>query len=190
MQPLRSAEMFKGMGEADLTSLENFSRLKSLQAGQHVFKEADAGDGFYFIIRGRIQISARFGDNQRRVFATFGPGEFFGEMAVLDDAPRSADAIADEASEVYFIPRENLAEILERNPKLAMRMLRDFSRRLREFDRKYIEEALQVERLVTVGDDEHPGRVSGNAGGRQKPHPPPGGTHGQNGDGISRVYPR
>ena len=139
--------MFKGMGEADLTSLENFSRLKSLQAGQHVFKEADAGDGFYFIIRGRIQISARFGDNQRRVFATFGPGEFFGEMAVLDDAPRSADAIADEASEVYFIPRENLAEILERNPKLAMRMLRDFSRRLREFDRKYIEEALQVERM-------------------------------------------
>ena len=151
MQALRGAEMFKGMGEADLTSLENFSRLKSLQAGQHVFKEADAGDGFYFIIRGRIQISARFGDNQRRVFATFGPGEFFGEMAVLDDAPRSADAIADEASEVYFIPRENLAEILERNPKLAMRMLRDFSRRLREFDRKYIEEALQVERLVTVG---------------------------------------
>ena len=151
MQALRGAEMFKGMGEADLTSLEHFSRLKSLQPGEYVFQEGDAGDGFYFIIRGKIQISARFGDNQRRVFAAFGPGEFFGEMAVLDDAPRSADAIAEEASDVYFVPRERLAEILERNPKLALRMLRDFSRRLREFDRKYIAEALQVERLVTVG---------------------------------------
>src|SRR6266850_5324482 len=151
MPGLRSADVFKGMGESDLTSLEHFSKLKSLQPGQVVFKEGDAGDGLYFIIRGRIQASAGFGDNQRRVFATFGPGEFFGEMAVLDDAPRSADAIAEEVSDVYFVPRENLAEVLERNPKLALRMLRDFSRRLREFDRKYIEEALQVERLVTVG---------------------------------------
>src|SRR3989442_13049195 len=112
--------MFKGMGEADLTSLENFSRLKSLQAGQHVFKEADAGDGLYFIIRGRIQASAGFGDNQRRVFATFGPGEFFGEMAVLDDAPRSPHTDAEEGSDVYFVPPENLSEILECNPKPPM----------------------------------------------------------------------
>jgi len=134
-----------------MTSLEHSSKLKSLQPGQTVFKEGDAGDGLYFIIRGKIQISARFGESQRRVFATFGPGEFFGEMSVLDDAPRSADAMAEEVSDVYFVPRENLAAILERNPKLALRMLRDFSRRLREFDRKYIDEALQVERLVTIG---------------------------------------
>ena len=143
--------MFRGMGDTDLTSVEHFSKLKSLLPGQLIFKEGDAGDGLYFIISGRIQISARFGDGQRRVFATFGPGEFFGEMAVLDDAPRSADAIAEEKSEVYFVPRDNLSKILERDSKFALRMLRDISRRLREFDRKYIEEALQVERLVTVG---------------------------------------
>jgi len=148
---LRTAAMFSGMGEKDLSSLERFSLLKSLQPGQWIFKEGDAGDGLYFIIHGRIQISARFGDQQRRVFATFGPGEFFGEMAVLENAPRSADAIAEEASDIYFIPRDRLEEILERNPRLALRMLRDFSRRLREFDRKYLDEALQVERLVTVG---------------------------------------
>ena len=151
MHGLRDSEMFKGMREKDLTSLESFSKLKSLRPGECVFREGDAGDGLYFILRGKIQISARFGDDQHRVFASFGPGEFFGEMAVLDDAPRSADAIAEEVSDVYFVPRDNLAEILERSPKLALRMLRDFSRRLREFDRKYMQEALQVERLVTVG---------------------------------------
>src|SRR6266567_621640 len=144
MHGLRDSEMFKGMREKDLTSLESFSKLKSLRPGECVFREGDAGDGLYFIIRGKIQISARFGDDQHRVFASFGPGEFFGEMAVLDDAPRSADAIAEEVSDVYFVPRDNLAEILERSPKLALRMLRDFNR-------KYMQEALQVERLVTVG---------------------------------------
>ena len=72
-------------------------------------------------------------------------------MAVLDDQPRSASATAEEATDLAFIPRGSLLNLLERSPRLAFSFVREFSQRLREFDRQYIQEILQFERLTLVG---------------------------------------
>jgi signal transduction histidine kinase len=90
-------------------------------------------------------------DGERRNLSHFGPGDFFGEMAVLDNEPRSATATAETDTEVYFIPQFELLQMLERSPKLAISLVRQISLRMREFNRQYIQETLQAERLALVG---------------------------------------
>jgi signal transduction histidine kinase len=151
MKGLRSARLFNETPGAELQSLERAARLIVFKTGEIIFQEGDPGDGLYVIVQGRVQITALFGENQRRALTHVGPGDFFGEMALLDGDPRSAGAFAEEETQTYFIPRDDLLAALERSPKLAVRMLRDFSRRLREFNRQYVHEVLQAERLGLVG---------------------------------------
>jgi signal transduction histidine kinase len=151
MLPIRAFKLFEGLEDSDLQALERGSRLRFFQPGQRIVQSGESGDGLYLIAQGRVGISARFQEDNQCALATLEAGNFFGEMSVLDGEPRSADAIAEQPTQVYFIPRDKLYEILERAPRVALRMLRDFSRRLREFDRRYLDEAIQAERFTTVG---------------------------------------
>jgi signal transduction histidine kinase len=86
-----------------------------------------------------------------KVLGRIPPGELFGEMAVLDNQPRSASAMAEEPTTVYFIGRTELDELLDRTPRLAAVLVREVSRRLRQFTRQYVREVLEAERLALVG---------------------------------------
>lgn len=126
-------------------------RTRKFAAGEMIFRAGDPGDGFYTVESGRVQISAAIGNNETRVLATIGPGDFFGEMAVLDDAPRSATARAEEATTAFFLSRDELLDLLEREPRLALNIIREFSARMRALNRKYADEILQAERLAVIG---------------------------------------
>jgi signal transduction histidine kinase len=79
------------------------------------------------------------------------PAGVFGEMAVVDDFPRSATAAAESNVAVYFIPSEALWKAMETIPKLSLCLFREVSGRLREFNRQYVDDVLQSERLALVG---------------------------------------
>lgn len=120
-------------------------------AGEVIFAAGDTGDGFYLVESGTVQISAVVGNGQSRVLATIGAGDFFGEMAVLDDAPRSATAKAETVVEVYFLSRSEFLRLIERRPQFALNLIREFSGRMRALNQKYVDEILQAERLAVVG---------------------------------------
>jgi len=124
---------------------------RTFRSRQEIFREGDAGDGFYVVKDGMVEISAGIGQNSRQVFSQVGPGEMFGEMAVIDDKPRSASALAKEETIVYFVSRDDLLALVEHSPSLAMALLREVSHRLRQFDRQYLREVLQAERLSVIG---------------------------------------
>ena len=124
---------------------------RTYRAGDVIFQAGAPGDGFYVVQSGRVQLTAVVGDNQPRVLATFGPGDFFGEMAVLDDAPRSATAVAESDTIALFLSREALLKLLDARPRLALDLIREFSRRMRALNQKYVDEILQAERLAVVG---------------------------------------
>ncbi len=151
MVTLKQTKLFSGVLAEELQALEQTAVTRAYKAGQIVFQEGDDGDGVYIIIEGQVQISAVIGQNERRVLSRLGPGEFFGEMAVLDTEPRSATASAEENSKLYFIPRQDLLAMLERSPRLAVSLVREFSLRMRDFNRQYVQESLQAERLTLVG---------------------------------------
>ena len=98
-----------------------------------------------------MEISGLVDQNVRLVFSQVGPGDIFGEMAVIEDKPRSACAVAKADATVYFIPRADMLALVERSPALALALLREISRRLREFNRHYLREVVQTERLAIVG---------------------------------------
>jgi signal transduction histidine kinase len=123
----------------------------SFRMNQEIFKEGDQGDGLYVVRDGVVEISGLVDGSVRLVFSQVGPGDIFGEMAVIEDKPRSACAVAKVDVSVYFIPRAKMLALIKRSPVLALALLREISHRLREFNRQYLREVLQAERLAIVG---------------------------------------
>ena len=151
MATLESSKPFRHLNSVEQAALRKIAVERSFSAGEQIFKEGDTGDGIYVIKEGAVEISVAMSQNVRRVFAKLGPGEIFGEMAVLELKPRSATAIATAKTDVYFIPRDGLLLLLGDSPTLSLELLREISQRLREFNRRYIEETLQAERLAVIG---------------------------------------
>jgi signal transduction histidine kinase len=151
MGSLNSSKLFGGLLTGELHELEQTAQLRVYGAGSSIFREGDPGDGLYVIAEGQVQIACWVGQEERRVLSTLGPGEFFGEMAVLDEQARSATALAETDVRAHFVPREDLLKALEGNPRLAVRLVKEFSLRLRDFNHRYTMEVLQAERLTLVG---------------------------------------
>src|SRR2546425_5058219 len=151
MVVLKTSKLFSGMVASELEVLEHTVQVKSYKAGRNIFQEGDPGDGLYLILEGKVQITCLLGQDQRTVLSQLDAGDFFGEMAVLDNQPRSATATAETDTKVYFILRDDLLKVLARSPGLAVTLVKEFSLRMRDFNHHYTQEVLQAERLTLVG---------------------------------------
>jgi signal transduction histidine kinase len=149
--PLESTKLFNSLAPKEMERVRQAVREISFAPGNEIFREGDPGDGLYIVKSGLVQISSVLNHGDRVVLARLGAGEIFGEMAVLDQNPRSATALAENATELYFIPRDELLQIIECIPRLSAFFVREISRRLREFNAQYIRQVLQSERLALVG---------------------------------------
>jgi len=151
MIQLKDCKLLAQLGPAELAQVQQVARELTFAPGHTIFKEGDEGDGLYLVREGTVEISAVVGHGERRPISRIGPGETFGEMAVIDSEPRSATATAVEEVKVWFIPRTDLWALLDRSPLLSRHLMQEISRRLREFNRQYIREVIQAERLALVG---------------------------------------
>jgi len=123
----------------------------AVPGGQVIFREGEIGDGVYLLMDGEVEISAALGTSGTRVLTKVGPSELFGEMAVIDDRPRSATATTTRPARLVFIPSGSILRLTRRNPELAISLLRVITHRLREFNTQYLQEMVQAERLSAVG---------------------------------------
>src|SRR5438045_2164055 len=120
MVTLEASQLFAPLNPADIRALHGIAQERTFAAGREIFKEGDAGDGVYVVKAGLVEISGLVGENVRHVFSKVGPGDLFGEMAVLEDKSRSACALAAEPTTVYFMPRAEMLKLVERSPALAL----------------------------------------------------------------------
>ena len=107
---------------ADLAAFTRFAR--TYHPGEIIFAEYEPGDSFYLIQAGKVKITKIVGDNEKTL-DILQPPEMFGEMAVIEDRPRSATVTALKDTLVYFIPRDEMLVLLQRSPTLAFNGLQD-----------------------------------------------------------------
>ena len=110
---------------------------KTFQKGDVIFCEFEPGDTFYLIQTGRVEIVKIMGDLQKTV-DILQPGEVFGEMAILEEAPRSATAIALDKVTALEFNRENFEILMQGNPQIAMKLLKLFTKRIYDQKRRFM----------------------------------------------------
>jgi len=128
---LRRLDFFAGMSTEHLALVARVARRRRFRAGQVVIEENSAADTFFIIRTGRVRITKRLETGEEMLLAEEGPGGFFGEMALLDEGPRSATARAVEPASLLEISRDDFKVLLDKAPLLAYAMMRVLSTRLR-----------------------------------------------------------
>ncbi len=127
---LKTIPLFESLESDDLLALAGKLRESKLDAGATVFSQGDEGDAMYVIEDGAIDIVAGTG-KQRVVLASLFKQQFFGELALLDGAPRSASAIASRDTSVLALDRDDFIEFVRKRPEAALSIMHEVGERIR-----------------------------------------------------------
>lgn len=137
---LRQVAIFEGMTSAQLRKLATALVEVSYPIASAIFHEGDPGDSMYIIADGKVRISKMVPGIGEEALAVLQPGQYFGEMSLIEDGPRSAHAIAHSSCVLYRLSREKLEEVMFTDKELATVLLWTFTRtlsaRLRETNDK------------------------------------------------------
>lgn len=125
------APLFAGLEPRHLQAIADLTLERSVPKGAVVFFEGDPGDALYMVRTGMIKVYRVAEDGRETTLAFLAPGEAFGELAILDDGPRSAIAEAMEPSLLYALGRQDFLKLLREFPDMSIRILRILSLRLR-----------------------------------------------------------
>ncbi len=132
---LRRCRLFALVDAPTLSVCVANLRVRRYKKSDSVFHQGDPGDSLYIIESGSVKIVLPSPDGQEdAIIATLGRGEFFGELALLDGEPRSADAVAKEDTALLVLERDDFLAFLDRSPEVATKLLAALSRRLRRTD--------------------------------------------------------
>ena len=133
---LRNVSIFSHLDPPTAADLERLGELREFPAGAVIVGQDDRGDSLYVLARGKVKV-VLFGKQGREIILTMfkTPGDFFGEMSLLDDEPRSATVVAVEPSALFVLSRAAFRAHVEAQPATALKVLQEISRRLRQADR-------------------------------------------------------
>ncbi len=128
---LTTNSLFRDLADEVIAKIADLAVTRELAAGQILFSKGDPGDALYGVISGRIRISAGAPSGKEVVLNTIEAGEVFGEIALLDGRPRTADAVAAVNSELVRIQRRDFIHYMESEPRLATHLLEMLCQRVR-----------------------------------------------------------
>ncbi|HSE52258.1 MAG TPA: Crp/Fnr family transcriptional regulator [Gemmatimonadales bacterium] len=134
LEVLRAVPLFRQVPERDLLALAGLVRERRQPKGSMILTQGDEGEALYLIRSGQVKVSVVAEDGREVILSVLGAGSFFGEMALLDDEPRSAHVFAMEESLLLSLRREDFRAQLAHSPELGIALLRELSRRLRRAD--------------------------------------------------------
>jgi len=151
--------LFAGLEPETIQQIADLCIPMSLSDGQTLFFKGEPGDALYGIRRGRILIRTSTAAGKQFTIAVYGPGDIFGEIALLDGRPRTADAVASGPVEMFSLPRANFTTLLKQQPSIALKVIELLCERLRATSDRLEEASLLLlsprlaRRLLKLADD-------------------------------------
>jgi CRP/FNR family cyclic AMP-dependent transcriptional regulator len=137
-EALSKIYLFRELTPDEMDVLISISKEKKIKKNEIIFKEGDVGDAFYLIILGSVRISTMVPGVGEEALTILKEGEYFGEMALIDDAPRSASAIANDDTRLLLIEKDDFRKLLAKDTGIAYKLLwvftKTLSARLRKTD--------------------------------------------------------
>ncbi|MEX2011271.1 MAG: cyclic nucleotide-binding domain-containing protein [Chloroflexota bacterium] len=123
---LAGCPLFRGVGAEHLTALAEKATEVEFPARQTIVRQGEIGTGFFIVVEGRVKVV-----RDARTLATLGPGDFFGELSVLDGQPRIAQVVAEEPTRCLALASWDFEKVLLEQPALSLAILRGLAARLR-----------------------------------------------------------
>jgi len=159
---LSTIPLFSQLREGDLERLAAAAQERSYPKNSVILFEDDPGDSLYVVLNGQVKVVIIAEDGREVILSIRSEGDFFGELSIIDDEPRSAHVIAMEESRLLVLRREDFNRCLRELPQIATGLLRALCRRLRQADRKISSLVLldvpgRVARLLLEMADENDG---------------------------------
>ncbi len=133
---LRTVNLFSDLKESELETISRILYVHSYQRGQLIFQEGENGDALFVVLKGRVKVCLYDEEGREYVLDIIGKDGFFGELALIDDLPRSANAIAMETSDLLVVRRSDFVKLLMENPSISVNILRVLAGRLRVADER------------------------------------------------------
>ncbi len=133
---LRNVPLFSALPEQQLALLTSLVSRRSFPRGTTIIAKGDITESLYVVISGRLKVMMSDEEGREVILATLGPNEFFGEMGLIDDSPRSASVVALEACEMLSLSKRDFKKCLEENFEMSMTVMRGLVKRLRGADQK------------------------------------------------------
>jgi CRP/FNR family transcriptional regulator, cyclic AMP receptor protein len=138
---LTQSPLFRNLDETERAQILIIGDVRSFPAGQVLFREGDPGDGLYLVVKGSVRISKSILTGEEALAVLESPA-FFGEMALIDNSARAADAIVNENTVLFFVPLLGLRSLIEAQPRIALKILYSLcevlAQRLRETNERYM----------------------------------------------------
>ncbi|MCP5264479.1 MAG: Crp/Fnr family transcriptional regulator [Burkholderiaceae bacterium] len=133
---LRRVPLFSSLSEAQLDQLAAGSVRRNFPKGRTIVAEGEPSASLYILLSGRAKVQRSDAEGKEVILAMLGPGEAFGEMSLIDDAPRSASVITVESCDFMAINKDSFKSMLAQNQEMAMEVMKGLVKRLREADKK------------------------------------------------------
>jgi CRP/FNR family cyclic AMP-dependent transcriptional regulator len=133
---LKAVPLFASFPEDQLRLLTPVITRRSLPRSTTIMASGDPTDSLYIVLSGRLKVMMSDAEGKEVILSILGPGEFFGEMGLIDDAPRSASVVSIEPCELLSIAKRDFKKCLAENFEMAQAVMRGLVRRLRDADRK------------------------------------------------------
>ena len=129
MNLLRNIHIFRDLQDSDLDKLAKIASEESFEPGDVLFREGEPSSAFYIIHQGAVRISKDTGGAEPKVLAELKTGDFFGEMGVIEETPRYANAVVAEPSRVLVVRKSDFDDLMAVNPSIAMKIMVTVTRR-------------------------------------------------------------